>query len=544
MKTADETAPPLARLLLTKVGPLLAAIATLVLAALTTAEAQTQELFILIPQNQFSASVTPEQSQRLAKLKQQPTTKNLDLVAINLGALQSDTTKFSFSGERPLTFSKQSVQNLGGADVIWQGKLPDLPGTATLVVRDGNITGTVQDGLNLFHIEPLGGGVHAIVKVDTSKLPPDHPPSAESNQQDAITPKENLHLQSAPADRGDNPVDINVIVAYTPSAEASVSDIKATIELAVAEANQSYMNSGIKIRLNLVDTVKLDYKEADTFPAIVTGFKDNPEINQRRRAAHADLAALIVNRPEACGQAAGIMVNPATAFAAVHYGCATGYYSFAHELGHLMGARHDEGNNSSQTPFPYGHGFQRPSPSANEAFRTVMAYQCKAPDKCEPRVPYWSNPNIRYKGVPTGTAADYNARVLNETAATIADFRNHLEPLVASVPQASAAADVNAVASQAKDEAPSLAGQWIIKESGEILQIDQGGIWFHPLFGRAKIRKADDSADIKVFYEHGSTRCSYRISFSENGKRLDLIAADTMQDPDYCPAGSLKKAGG
>ncbi len=543
MKTADELASPLARLLLTKVGPLLAAIATLVLAALATAEAQTQELFIPIPQNQFSSSVTPEQSQRLAKLKQQPTTKSLDLVAINLGALQSDTTKFSFSGERALTFSKQSVQKLGGADVIWQGKLPDLPGTATLVVRDGNITGTVQDGSNLFHIEPLGGGVHAIVKVDTSKLPPDHPPSAESNQQDAITPKENLHLQSAPADRGDNPIDINVIVAYTPSAEASVSDITATIELAVAEANQSYMNSGIRIRLNLVETVKLDYKEADTFPAIVAAFKDNPEINQRRRATHADLAALIVNRPEACGQAAGIMVNPATAFAAVHYGCATGYYSFAHELGHLMGARHDEGNDSSQTPFPYGHGFQRPSPSANQAFRTVMAYQCKAPDKCEPRVAYWSNPGIRYKGVAAGTAGDNNARVLNETAATIADFRNHLEPLVASLPAASAAADENKAASRERDEGPSLVGQWIIKESGDILRIDEGG-WFHPVHGRAKIRKADDSADIKVFYEHGSTRCSYRISFSENGKRLLLIAADTMQDPDYCPAGSLKKAGG
>ena len=201
MKTADETALPLAGLLLVKVGPLLAAIATLVVAALATAEAQTQDLFIPIPQNQFSSSVTPEQSQRLARLKQQPTTKSLDLVAINLGALQSHTTKFSFSGQRAPTFSKQSVQKLGGADVTGKAVCPTSPGTATLVVRDGNITGTVQDGSNLFHIEPLGGGVHAIVKVDTSRLPPDHPPSAESNQQDAITPKENLHLQSAPRPR-------------------------------------------------------------------------------------------------------------------------------------------------------------------------------------------------------------------------------------------------------------------------------------------------------------------------------------------------------
>ncbi len=537
-----ETASPLVRLRPTRAAPLIITIAILAFSTFATAEAQTRELFTPIPQNQFSSSVTPEQAQRIARIKQQPTTKSLDLATINLGALQSDSTTFSFSGERSLTFSRETVKAMGGADVIWHGNLAGLPGTATLVVRDGNITGTVQDGLNRFHIEPVGGGVHAIVKVDVTKLPPDHAPSSDSKAQDAMTPKEGLHLQNAPADRGDNPIGINVIVAYTPSAEASVADINATIELAVAEANQAYSNSGIKIRLSLVDTVRLAYTEAATFEAIVADFKDNPEINQRRRAAHADLAALIVNRPEACGRATGIMATPSTAFAAVHYDCATGNYSFAHELGHLMGARHDEKNDPTGTPFPYGHGYQRPSSSATKAFRTVMGYQCAAPEMCELRVPYWSNPDIRYNGIPTGTVESNNARVLNETAATIADFRNHLEAM-ASLPPASATSDETKVASPAKDEAPSLVGQWMIKESGGILSIDQGG-WFHPAHGRAKIRKADDAADIKVFYEHGSERCSYRLSFSEGGKRLLLIAADTAQDPDWCPAGSLKKVGG
>jgi hypothetical protein len=51
----------------------------------------------------------------------------------------------------------------------------------------------------------------------------------------------------------------------------------------------------------------------------------------------------------------------------------------------------------------------------------MMSYQ----EGCSgcPRIPYWSNPRVTYKGEPTGTAASDNARVILEQAERVASFR-------------------------------------------------------------------------------------------------------------------------
>ena len=77
----------------------------------------------------------------------------------------------------------------------------------------------------------------------------------------------------------------------------------------------------------------------------------------------------------------------ATAFAAVHWDCATGYYSFAHEIGHLQSARHDIATDPSTSPYAYGHGY-RYEPSSGSRWRTIMAYNCTR--SC-PRLNFWSN---------------------------------------------------------------------------------------------------------------------------------------------------------
>ena len=339
-----------------------------------------------VPQNQLSTA-TPDQSQRINQLRQQPTTKSLQLVRVDVAALQGDNTSLTIPSQQTLTFSKQSVETMSGANFIWHGKLSNVPGTATLVVHNGNITGTVQDDHDLYRIEPVGGGVHAIINIDSSKFPPDHPPSFENKEREQRDLRDNLGLQGPPANVRDSPVGIDVLVAYTPSAKGSVSDIDATIQLAVAEANQSYANSGVNIKLNLVDSFQFSYTETGkTFDTILADFVANADVNNHRGNSGADLSALIINQPDYCGLADAILATAPTAFAVVYYSCATGYYSFAHELGHLMGARHDEKDDSSTTPFPYGHGYQHPSPSASQVFRTIMAYACGAPDNCDPRV--------------------------------------------------------------------------------------------------------------------------------------------------------------
>jgi hypothetical protein len=91
-------------------------------------------------------------------------------------------------------------------------------------------------------------------------------------------------------------------------------------------------------------------------------------------------------------------------------------FSIAHEIGHILGARHDRHTDALDSPFPYGHGYVN-----GTKWRDIMSYQ----GGCEgcPRIPYWSNPRITYNGEPTGTDANDNARVILEQALRVSNFR-------------------------------------------------------------------------------------------------------------------------
>jgi hypothetical protein len=104
------------------------------------------------------------------------------------------------------------------------------------------------------------------------------------------------------------------------------------------------------------------------------------------------------------------MAEKASAFAVVNYDCAVGNLSLAHEFGHLLGLRHDRGADPADKPFKDGHGY-----AYRTDWRTIMAYA----DACGfcTRMPIWSNPNLKYNGVPSGTREFENeAGVINQTA--------------------------------------------------------------------------------------------------------------------------------
>ncbi|MCU7526632.1 MAG: T9SS type A sorting domain-containing protein, partial [Ignavibacteria bacterium] len=203
----------------------------------------------------------------------------------------------------------------------------------------------------------------------------------------------------------------------TPSASSASGDIKGLIELAVSEANDSYVNSGIDIHLNLVCTLAVNYSESGNYDTDLNRFKtegDNfmDEVHMNRQAYGADICVLILNNDAYCGLAAVISANASSAFCAVHYDCATGYYSFAHEIGHLQGARH---NLDIDPTLGYNHGYI----DLAHNWRTIMAY----PAGSTVRIKYWSNPDKYYNGYVMGTTTyENNARTLNESANIISTF--------------------------------------------------------------------------------------------------------------------------
>ncbi len=116
-------------------------------------------------------------------------------------------------------------------------------------------------------------------------------------------------------------------------------------------------------------------------------------------------------------------------------------------------------------------------------------------------------------------------------------------PVVSAAPApnpAPAPASTNSASSPAPSTNP-MVGQWLLPEGEGILVISDKGEWRHPVHGIARIREANDEADIKVFY-NGGVNCSYRTSISDGGKTLLLSPADMTQDSSYCPSGPLRAA--
>lgn len=390
--------------------------------------ADNNELFIY-PSRLGDFVETKEIKEAMNSIRSLPTTKSAEIIDIDPSVLRGLTANIRLPDQDAsvLTFDKNSIlpsahQN---GDYIWYGSIPSNPGSAVFAVHDNEITGTIRDDGALFKIEPIGGGHHAIIKVDESKFPKDHPPAfddIEKKNNPLVTPAgTNNYNYDLAIDKATNGItNIDILVGYTDAANvASRNNIKQTIKLAIAETNQIYLNSGVNIIASLADYIKVNYSEKEkNYQQVLNDFIHMDNVKKAREESGADLVVLLINKNDYCGLASAILTDKDQAYAAVHVNCATGYYSFAHEIAHLMGARHDYEHDSNNMPFSYGHGFRKMLPTPG--WRTVMAYDCEP--SCT-RKPYFSNPKIMIDGIATGTIeTSDNARVLNETANKISSF--------------------------------------------------------------------------------------------------------------------------
>lgn len=324
-----------------------------------------------------------------------------------------------------------SYRTASGA-TVWVGKHSNAEaGTAAsaeeetvLVIRDGKVTGTMRHAGKLYRIRAGVDGTHGVAEIDTRKFPRDHSEAEYKQQlmqnQAAELPAPSSMVGNFRAALADTPV-IRVLVNYTPAARGTTSDILALIDLAIAETNQGYVNAGVNARVELAHAAQVNYTESGSnstdrsrYASVDDRVMD--EIHTQRNTYAADVGVLLTDGNDACGNGT-IYASATSAFAAVTTDCATGNYSFGHELGHLFGARHNPEEDSSTTPYAWGHGYLAP----NRTWRTIMAYDC--PNGCK-RLNYWSNPNKTRDGVAMGTTTrNNNARVLNERAGVLAGFR-------------------------------------------------------------------------------------------------------------------------
>ena len=122
-------------------------------------------------------------------------------------------------------------------------------------------------------------------------------------------------------------------------------------------------------------------------------------------------------------------INPSidSMFAVTQYSCATGYYTFGHELGHNLGMFHDRGTEKTcSEASTFNYGYRDP----NAEFRTILSYDCKKAecdnmpkDGCT-RIQRFSNSDSAYtfNGKSIGDTKRDNAKQVNSVRARVAAF--------------------------------------------------------------------------------------------------------------------------
>jgi hypothetical protein len=300
-------------------------------------------------------------------------------------------------------------------------------GSIVFTYLNGELSGNLNYKFKNYAIHPLGKAKIAVYEIDFKQYP-------EDDAQSLINRDKKINKNSSPENSQTTSTlivapmcRIRILVAYTARAEDSVknrfgySTMVQFINQAIAETNQSYINSQVNYMVELATSIRVNYTESgsydtdlDRFQSTNDGYMD--EINAYRNAYSADVCVLVFDNNSSCGLASTIQADASSAFCVVHVGCVLGNYSFGHEIGHLFGCRHNTEADDNTEPFAYGHGYvYQPG-----KWRTIMAYDINK----ETRLQFFSNPNVLYNKIAMGTPdINNNARVLNENAGAVGAFR-------------------------------------------------------------------------------------------------------------------------
>jgi hypothetical protein len=238
-----------------------------------------------------------------------------------------------------------------------------------------------------------------------------------------------------------------------PAAETALGNF---IRDSISLANNAFLNSQIDAAYNLVGIVPIIGADQPPAPPSTAGIEQSltwltgqpTEVTNLRNAFGADVVTIYIpwawKALDRCGIAN--MYNTSTSYrtgngsnvnctdtlgnqvpcdlarvalTANRDGCGLSDYTLGHEIGHNYGMWHDSPTTSASAQFPNGVGNII---TANSRFQaTVMGCYCTgcfcsgicslgSGAVCN-RIPYFSDPNISYAGVPTGTATRNNANV-------------------------------------------------------------------------------------------------------------------------------------
>ena len=235
---------------------------------------------------------------------------------------------------------------------------------------------------------------------------------------------------------------IRVLFAYTNDLkeEGKLSAIENnSVSWAIDIANDSFRNSSINLVFQKAGFIHAEYSESflgmstDLERLITKDDGDMDTIHTIRDKVAADVVILLSTGDTLLqgferGQAEGIEVSEDKAFAVIAASMIGNDFVLAHEIGHLIGAKHnpEEYEKTNKNVIGSSHGYI----NISEGIRTIMAVndreKCPLNDRgfksCQ-EISYWSSPDLPYQGITIGDEYRNNAQKLREKGPLVANFR-------------------------------------------------------------------------------------------------------------------------
>ena len=354
---------------------------------------------------------------KVVKIKSLDESLKEDFLSISLGA-----------GTETLEFESTAYNYYGKDDYRWAGKLKKGGGYMFLVSKPEGKVGAIQFNHRFIAIRPIDKELSILVEQDTKKY--------EALSCEAPKEKPKLKTRTAITDPCANDgtncsAVIDVLILYTPEALtwlnnnwgfwAAMHPWALESELWAATQNSGIGNKEFRCRFNTF-TMPLTTNPNTDINALI----NNQNAQQLRELHKADMVVLLTNQgyviPQ--GPVAGITgtltVENERMYDIVEIPFSLGgRWTLAHEMAHALGARHNRvanGGNDDETPCAHGFNF---TDGTGTAQRTIMALAGPGQD----RLLQFSNPNIQFNNVATGTTNDDNARAIRNTGCTVANFR-------------------------------------------------------------------------------------------------------------------------
>ncbi|QXH56336.1 hypothetical protein [Pseudomonas maumuensis] len=287
---------------------------------------------------------------------------------------------------------------VGDASIGLNTKRPMDPLTWASLVSDGKkLVGRIHVDEQLYHIEPRGEGKHVLVKLDESKLPQDGGVMGEELKDDGVVLK------------ASGITTINLLFVTTENSRVKHPEYKLHLLQALQDANQYFINSQVEICYQPKAFYDANYNEGgrgatELVRALRQG--DVEGVVEKREKEQAHLVSMLIAADDKCG-VSFLQARKENAFSVV--GC---FGALATHLALNIGVRTGWNEDAPIFDPPYARGYKHSSPE----FHTIMVDWRDA-------IPYFSNPSVKYKGVPVGIVEKFDAaRFLNERRGYIASF--------------------------------------------------------------------------------------------------------------------------